>query len=980
MTDSKTAIEQQTGTHLHNAYLSKQELKGASEKHWNNGTPPQVLNRSTPLADCQIDAKYLKDARHAVLILEACIGKIVSEYACVIGPIVRDEDSQNKRGQFLRCTRMVFEEYTTSDKINKIKRLLHNMFEKKIKFYESSGEIKLCICLRNMPSYQIMEMVKVNFTDEQVVLYLLASRTGRTVQMVLKGMINFDRICNRKPSRKMLVVTPEGNEAVIRKVVRDVGYPVDLCDIQPLPTYNIEPNGYDCILKGLRRYLKKKKRFQEFLQPSQKIVFVTSSTPRPSLIGKANQVGFFCARDITLRLLGSGADFNSTSNYRWFVIKGRFTDRTILHMLFVSMANCGIDILVKSCEPEGTFGKLPSRWMKESAIKCRLCHNDRDKLDNAFKFVEAMFKCIPGVIFESCHPSCSTAGSREKQHSYRIAGHILDTDCLRVLIKILLKASQSGNLEKRVNWEIAGFRMGESKRDNTTMILRVNEDGQNSEAVLRKLNTICREYGVKVCEGDELPRETGVIYLRMKGHIFRSEILKEILLNKSRSVEFIFPGPGPSQETIMILKCPAGDEADIKKVCKNKSVRYNIHCNLIDKDAAELEKSRFHEREKALENMGPYFEFSLNRCNAGDHPLSALGRRFENIRRKAHERLGDAIDLRVSFADETGCNLNLFFNGDIFNEGHENKLNEALKFMEELVSEEVQGCWCTAALQNAGYHRIPTLAANLVCRRLKLVVIQTKTGVTAESFSMKLKELKNKSVTILLAVPPDLKENAREIVEKNPGFKLQVYSEPRKHPNSSMLDALLDYESKGNQVKDEDKIALIYSRNGTASGMCIKLLKGSDILKGKFKIDVRGKISEQFELTARSRNRYKSVELYEDDNWEIHLDCTDTHCRWVLKSRKQSVIGVTHFSSLSYDITFIELFALMAKNEVSCLTFLSHQTTKFWKHRWKLEMKEAHENENKLVQIVKKALPLSKALKEERKWMTQIPNNSLTVW
>jgi len=926
---------------------------------------------SFPAADCSSIAQTLEDVNFAVRAMEDCIEHLKPKFPNMEGSYERDEDSENKLKHFVRCTRIVFRQNISAEKMNLFKKQLLSLFEERLAFERNEKTlalrryegIKLCICIRNMPSVRIMDMIKMNFDDPQVVLYLLTSRTGNTVRSLLECMISFDG--NREPSRKVLVVTPENNEGHIRKAASEVKYPADLVDVQPLPSYHEERSGFDCILKGLRQYLQKDQRFNKFLKQDQKIVFITSSTQRPSLIGKANQVGFFCSRDITFRLLSSEPDIKSKP-YQWFVIKGDFTDKTKLHILFCLLARFKIDILIKS----SGFDK--------DAIMCRLSHKNRDELNKAFHVLGMMKKVVPGVTVKRCDRFTPT-GSGRVQCSYKIFGHILDSNCMGELLEALLGALKAGNPIKLLNWEISDFRIGNSRKDKSMMILKVIEDGQKSQVVVDTLQSICNKYCVEISNGKELTIPKEKVYLRLKGHIFRSGILKKLLKEKTRSVEFVFPGPGPNRKTTMILQCLREEVTNIQSMCNENRIR----CNRIRKKAAEQEKSRHDNWEKFMERKGPFVEFSLNRFIDGDHPLFTLGKNFETIRREAQSRLGEAIELRLSFAERTGCTLNLFFNDSIFDrENNGRDVNEALEFMEKLVSQEVQDCWCTVTLQNAGYRRMPKLAANLVsCRRTKLIVIQMETGETAEKISRKLKQLENENVTILLAVPPELRGKAKSIVRKNPHFKFQVYSEPMKHPNIFIIDALKKFlreDEIAHEMKEEDEIGLIYTTNAVTSSMCIKLLKYKDVSKAKFSLDVDKKISEQFEFLERSKYRYTSDKLYEDEDWNIRSDCTDTYCRWDLKSKKS--FGFSYFTSLSYEVTFRELFALMKEHEVGRLTFLSHQTEELWEDRWKLEMKEARKNNSTLVQIVKSTIPLSQALKDERKWMSQNLKKAVTVW
>mmetsp|Transcript_993 Transcript_993/g.1822 ORF Transcript_993/g.1822 Transcript_993/m.1822 type:complete len:136 (-) Transcript_993:42-449(-) len=75
------------------------------------------------------------------------------------------------------------------------------------------------------------------------------------------------------------------------------------------------------------------------------------------------------------------------------------------------------------------------------------------------------------------------------------------------------------------------------------------------------------------------------------------------------------------------------------------------------------------------------------------------------------------------------------------------------------------------------------------------------------------------------------------------------------------------------------------------------------------------------------------------------------------------------FLSLSYYASFESIFTLMEQETLEEVRFLSHQTSQWWKDRWKMEMKEECKKGKHLRQVRVKGCPPSKNMMAEWKWM-----------
>jgi len=147
-----------------------------------------------------------------------------------------------------------------------------------------------------------------------------------------------------------------------------------------------------------------------------------------------------------------------------------------------------------------------------------------------------------------------------------------------------------------------------------------------------------------------------------------------------------------------------------------------------------------------------------------------------------------------------------------------------------------------------------------------------------------------------------------------------------------------------------------------------------------YKFDVKQRICEQFGSLRRPDREYKRIELHNDEKRKVQVDCCDTHLRWVLTWKPYDVDDARTkiwFASLTYQLTFEGIFKMLEENGVAEVTFLSHQTTDWWRRRWKLEMKEALNKSKLLVQIRKNNLPVTKALLDEYSWMREEVNNAV---
>mmetsp|Transcript_33505 Transcript_33505/g.81291 ORF Transcript_33505/g.81291 Transcript_33505/m.81291 type:complete len:361 (-) Transcript_33505:213-1295(-) len=142
-------------------------------------------------------------------------------------------------------------------------------------------------------------------------------------------------------------------------------------------------------------------------------------------------------------------------------------------------------------------------------------------------------------------------------------------------------------------------------------------------------------------------------------------------------------------------------------------------------------------------------------------------------------------------------------------------------------------------------------------------------------------------------------------------------------------------------------------------------------------LDLRKTVAEQKNVIEKTDENHHTVLYHQDrDGKKVAVDSGNHFFTWILtlEKWKGSPQGQTWFLSLTYQATFEQLFSLMNHNKCKIARFMSHMTKEWWEQRWKLEMKDFHNQGHWLVQAHITSISLSDSLENELKWMNAEAN------
>uniref|UniRef100_A0A7S2U311 Uncharacterized protein n=1 Tax=Lotharella oceanica TaxID=641309 RepID=A0A7S2U311_9EUKA len=736
-------------------------------------------------------------------------------------------------------------------------RTLHMDVEKEFESIIRRENLPVQIRLldNGVPSTSTLKMAKTYEDDPNVILYVVLTTTGKTIENMIMNWRSppFPRT-NLPP---VLVITSKNNIAIVKRKLERI-YDESLLDYQVYPTNVKTRDGFVVIQSAMAAYLndqrQRKALGKEFSKvftkgfvdciPGDKSVFVYENCE--GIMGKANTVSWIYSQRVLERLGGDrlsssnvhndnsmpnpnrNSSNNCISQKKEIVISGlSWLTRDFLHLLAVAVHSIHKCQLSMSARGLQVLSGTP-------CLRIEITSKDSEKLKEAYGFVHTLTAASQDIVIsKSSRPRVFT--KFKSKNVWLISGHLYNTGYICELMKILV--------DKKVCYECVDVIVGGTDEEKSSLTLNIfNASAKLQQEICESLYQLNDRYPlaqirVQIDQDDPIPMEAspGKIFFLLEGHVFRSGVLKSIInLSDNSRILSLLPGRSFHDATKVVVESSIGSMQKVYTACTQKTMSsFGLNLRLISETEAENVKKQDTE-EKLQGKRESYIEVVIGDMQ-GKHAKATAYAMWDDVN-EITDCYGRSLNTSRPFQTRLRCNnqsqcaIELF--GDVA-KSYETKLSELRGIVEESVRKVNLGANdVQVALRYIPTTRITSVAPTIIeASKIKLFVVQTETGDTIRAIRQRCQ--KRDDVQFVMAIPSCDEQRAKRIVKAESGMQHITCTDAPRHPRMLVELALkenprLSLPSSG--WHGDYEIGIVYHSNaGPKSGFCcVQVMKCQD--------------------------------------------------------------------------------------------------------------------------------------------------------
>jgi len=733
-------------------------------------------------------------------------------------------------------------------------RTLHTDVEREFEsiIRQNSLRVQIRLLDNGVPSTSTLKMAKTYEDDPNVILYVVLTSTGKTIENMIMNWRSppFPRT-NLPP---VLVLTSQSNIAIVKRRLERI-YDESLLDYQVCPPKSDTSDGFVIIQAAIKAYLndqrQRKTQGKEHSKvftkgfvdciPGDKTVFVYENCE--GIMGKANTVSWIYAQRVLERLGGGKSTWSSSPQSKGngqqpspspdcllrkkaIVFRGQsWLTRDFLHVLSDAV-NC-----IHKCQFVMSARVLPV-FPGSPCIRVTISSKDSKKLEAAYGFVYTLTRASSNISISTLPPEVST--DFKSKRVWQISGHLYSTGYMCEMMKMLF--------DKKVRYECVDILVGATADEKSKLKLNVFDASEEmASEILASLHRLDDEYQmaqIRITKNADDPahmqKSSGKMYFLLEGHVFRSGVWNSIMkLSDNSRILSTRPGRSHNDPTKVVVQSSMTSMQKIYMACtQEKMSSFGLKLRLLSHtEAMDLKKE--HTTEIKQSTRESYIEVFIGDMQ-GRHAKRKAWALWNEVD-AATDSHGRTQNRSRPFQTRLRCINQSEYAIEMIGgvaRSYETKLSELRGIVElsmqkvGLGAKDVQ-----VTLRYIPCTRVTFIAPAIIEKsKIKLFVVQTETGDTIRAIRSRCK--RRDEVRFVMAVKSCDEERAKLIANEEAGMEIITFTDVPRHPRMLVELALKGKQELLSRLQDDNEIGIVYhSDAGSKNGRyCIQVMKCKDLM------------------------------------------------------------------------------------------------------------------------------------------------------